>query len=251
MRLSGFNSAGQVALFTGFSGGNDPLSGVYLADGTGADLVAIEDAATPEGTRYFRSFFPESLSLNENGQLAFIAELSETVNGGFAGKGLFCYDPDAGLQQIARAGDMLDGGVITDLLYFGNGYSTTMALDSIFDGMNSDGEIAFSFLLADGRTGIAIWSNAGLGGDFNHDGSVDAADYVVWRKNPGGVYAPNDFNVWRARFGQTAGSRATGSESTNATVPEPSTQTIFVVATILKPGGPMLISCMTRRAWLR
>ncbi len=29
---------------------------------------------------------------------------------------------------------------------------------------------------------------ADLPGDFNHDGAVDAADYVVWRKNPGGIY---------------------------------------------------------------
>ena len=29
-----------------------------------------------------------------------------------------------------------------------------------------------------------------LPGDFNHDGTVDAADYVVWRKNPGGIYTP-------------------------------------------------------------
>ena len=34
-----------------------------------------------------------------------------------------------------------------------------------------------------------------LPGDFNRDGSVDAADYVVWRKNPGGIYTPDDYNV--------------------------------------------------------
>ena len=251
MRLSGFNSAGQVALFTGFLGGNDPLSGVYLADATGPELVAIEDAATPEGTRYFRSFLPESLSLNENGQLAFIAELSETVNGGSAGKGLFFYDPDAGLQQIARAGDMLDGGVITDLLYFGNGYSGTMALDTIFDGMNSDGEIAFSFLLADGRTGVAIWSNAGLDGDFNQRRQRRRRRLRRVVQEPRRNLRAERLQCVARHFGQTAGSGATGSKSTNATVPEPTTQTIFVVAMMLKPGGPMLISCMTQRAWLR
>ena len=34
--------------------------------------------------------------------------------------------------------------------------------------------------------GLAWSAVAGLPGDFNHDGTVDAADYVVWRKNPGG-----------------------------------------------------------------
>jgi T5SS/PEP-CTERM-associated repeat protein len=42
-----------------------------------------------------------------------------------------------------------------------------------------------------------------LPGDFNTDGAVDAADYVVWRKN-GGTQA--DFDLWRANFGRTADS---------------------------------------------
>jgi hypothetical protein len=54
-------------------------------------------------------------------------------------------------------------------------------------------------------------------GDFNGNGTVDAADYVVWRRNlnqpvtlpndptPGTVDT-NDYNVWRANFGASAGS---------------------------------------------
>ena len=34
--------------------------------------------------------------------------------------------------------------------------------------------------------------------DFNHDGVVDSADYVVWRKNNGGMYTASDFDLWRA-----------------------------------------------------
>jgi len=50
------------------------------------------------------------------------------------------------------------------------------------------------------------WANlAPIAGDFNHDGSVDAADYVVWRKF-GGFQA--SYGAWRANFGSPA---ATGS----------------------------------------
>jgi hypothetical protein len=54
----------------------------------------------------------------------------------------------------------------------------------------------------------------GLPGDFNDDGKVDAADYIVWRKNDGGTTAlPNDddlgtpiraehYTLWRAHFGE-------------------------------------------------
>lgn len=52
-------------------------------------------------------------------------------------------------------------------------------------------------------------------GDYNNDGTVNAADYVVWRKSNGqNVTLPNDstpgtvsaadYTVWRANFGQTA-----------------------------------------------
>jgi hypothetical protein len=45
-----------------------------------------------------------------------------------------------------------------------------------------------------------------LAGDFNGDGAVDAADYVIWRKGAGDRYTLADFNVWRAHFGQSSGS---------------------------------------------
>jgi hypothetical protein len=43
-------------------------------------------------------------------------------------------------------------------------------------------------------------------GDFNGDGSVDAADYVVWRSGLGTTYTQADYDVWRANFGKTIGS---------------------------------------------
>lgn len=68
-----------------------------------------------------------------------------------------------------------------------------------------------------------------LPGDYNQDGIVDAADYVLWRKfNNTATTLPNDstpgtdetdYHVWRAHFGEIAdgGSGA----SANAAVPEP------------------------------
>jgi hypothetical protein len=41
-----------------------------------------------------------------------------------------------------------------------------------------------------------------LGGDYNGDGKVDAADYVVWRKNAG---TPAEYNTWRTNFGSSGG----------------------------------------------
>jgi hypothetical protein len=45
----------------------------------------------------------------------------------------------------------------------------------------------------------------GVPGDYNGDGRVDAADYVVWRKNPGAHGGdPDGYNTWRSNFGRTA-----------------------------------------------
>ena len=62
-----------------------------------------------------------------------------------------------------------------------------------------------------------------LAGDFNFDGRVDTADYVVWRKNGG---TQQDYNLWRANFGRSSG--GTGASFTNS-VPEPCTSLALFV----------------------
>jgi T5SS/PEP-CTERM-associated repeat protein len=70
-----------------------------------------------------------------------------------------------------------------------------------------------------------------LRGDFNQDGTVDAADYVVWRKGLGATYTQDDYNTWQANFGATLGSGADASRSDHAIsplVPEPATVLLLV-----------------------
>ena len=49
-----------------------------------------------------------------------------------------------------------------------------------------------------------------LPGDYNRDGVVDAADYVVWRKGMGTTYTQGDYDVWRAHFGASLGRQRRG-----------------------------------------
>jgi hypothetical protein len=44
---------------------------------------------------------------------------------------------------------------------------------------------------------------AALEGDYNGDNVVDAADYVVWRKN--NINGQQGYNTWRANFDRTGG----------------------------------------------
>jgi probable HAF family extracellular repeat protein len=72
-----------------------------------------------------------------------------------------------------------------------------------------------------------------LPGDFNHDGTVDASDYVVWRKNPDGIYTSDDFNTWQANFGRSFSFIGSGSgASANAIVPEPAAGLLILIAVI-------------------
>jgi hypothetical protein len=97
-------------------------------------------------------------------------------------------------------------------------------------------------------------------GDYNNDGTVDAADYVVWRKTDA---TQAGFDVWRANFGALLGAGsaagggnvgATGSarlsppksagasaEHVSATIPEP------VSIALAAAGFAGWIACLRRR----
>jgi hypothetical protein len=66
-----------------------------------------------------------------------------------------------------------------------------------------------------------------LPGDFNHDNVVNAADYIAWRNDLGTTYIPYDYDIWRAHFGQTAGSGSNFPLET--AVPEPKTLALLLV----------------------
>jgi hypothetical protein len=68
-----------------------------------------------------------------------------------------------------------------------------------------------------------------LAGDFNGDGVVDAADYVVWRKSDG---TQADYDAWRTNYGAPAGAGigATETSASEVAIPEPSTLTLLMLA---------------------
>ena len=70
-----------------------------------------------------------------------------------------------------------------------------------------------------------------LNGDFNNDGQVDTADYIVWRKT--GIYGQQGYDAWRANFGKTIS--GSGSSTSTAAIPEPSSILLFVASLALIP----------------
>lgn len=86
------------------------------------------------------------------------------------------------------------------------------------------GNLAWRVMYSASNVSLAVV----LRGDFNFDGIVDAADYVVWRKGVGVAPTQDNYNLWRANFGQTAGSSS--GASANANVPEPTTLVMLIMA---------------------
>jgi hypothetical protein len=71
---------------------------------------------------------------------------------------------------------------------------------------------------------------APLQGDYNNNGTVDAADYVRWRDNPGAFGGDPGFTTWRTNFGKSAGAAA-GLGAAAAATPEPATLVMLMLLT--------------------
>lgn len=107
------------------------------------------------------------------------------------------------------------------------------------------GSISISYVGGDGND-VVLNLLAGLVGDYNADGRVDAADYVVWRDNLGGspdaiqnrridtiddLVGELDYQAWRANYGQTISSAATLEGNS---VPEPTTTWLALFAILIR-----------------
>jgi beta-glucanase (GH16 family) len=87
---------------------------------------------------------------------------------------------------------------------------------------------------------VRVWQRqTGLSGDYNLDGRVDAADYVVWRKSVGesgiglpadgsgnGTIDDADYQIWRRNFA----AEGTAIDDVSASVPEPCGAALVAVA---------------------
>jgi hypothetical protein len=90
-------------------------------------------------------------------------------------------------------------------------------------------------------TGILTVGPPILAGDYNNDGIVDSADYVVWKKNIGqpSQTLPNDttgvivgqaqYNLWRSNFGSTTAVPGSGAVEIARAIPEPSSVALLAL----------------------
>lgn len=200
---------------------------------TGGGVVELEGDLKP-GNSPANVTFGGSLEINMTAGLGI--ELGGTIKGAE-------YD-SLTIAGVASLSGTLTTSLINDFVpSAGQSFEILTAaggVDGTFDSVNLSALAGGLYLnLAYAPTAVTI-SVAGVLGDFNHNGTVDSADFVLWRKtlgqtgaalaadaNNSGSIDQGDYNIWRANFGVTAPAPGAGNVST---IPEPASFAIAIMA---------------------
>jgi hypothetical protein len=201
-----YTGLGTANFLANFSTGNGPAQITFGGKMTLAptSTLSIELGGNTIGSQYDSLFVTNQLSLAGTLAVSFI-------------------NPGAYLPAAGDSFTILHWASIV-------GAFSSQLLPSLPGGLTWDA----SQLYTSGKLSIA-----GLFGDYNLNGTVDAADYVLWRKtlnqSGSGLVADGDgdhqitqadFDIWRAHFGQSAG--GSGSMFGGA-IPEPASCTYVAV----------------------
>lgn len=194
-----FTGAGTTEFNGDLRPGNSPANvsfGGNVTIGPTAGLN-IELAGTTKGTQY------DSLTILGTAELG--GTLDVKLLGGF-------------VPAVGQSFDIVtaEGGI--------DGAFDSQVLPALSGGLRLD--VGYS-------ANVVTLSVGGIAGDYNLDGTVNAADFVVWRKSQnqtGAALAADgnhdnqidnaDYDVWRANFGLSA---VAGSAIHPAAIPEPAT----------------------------
>ncbi len=117
----------------------------------------------PEGNGTFATFERDgALAFNNAGQMVFEATLVGTPGGSADDRGLYFHDDSLGLRKIVRAGDALLGSTVSDFRFRGNYGSFDSPHGNVVSGFNNSGKVAYRFSLADGRSGVVLWTQSAV-----------------------------------------------------------------------------------------
>jgi hypothetical protein len=81
--------------------------------------------------------------------------------------------------------------------------------------------------MTDAALAINLAAIDSLPGDFNFDGTVDAADYTIWRNENLG---PEKYAEWKSHFGESSGDPSGGGQG--AAVPEPASAALAFISSL-------------------
>jgi hypothetical protein len=239
-------------------------------------FIAINDTYTVHGSA--SGPFPITVTLHISGSYGTVPAptFGNVLSNEFAHLEIGSFHPEATLNQfvidpfpadtlnptmaeVNQSGGSATGAPQTFPLDVQLSYTKMVSINDVFDmafGIQTTTTARATVTLTDASDVIsfslpeAVFLTSALGatfgapflaGDYNSNGVVDPADYVLWRKNNNtAVTLPNDatpgtdntdYDTWRAQFGQTAGSGS--GELANTAVPEPASYMFAVVVVML------------------
>jgi hypothetical protein len=112
----------------------------------------------------------------------------------------------------------------------GQSFTVLTAANVSATSLTLGGPDAGLFTLIKNPTSLVLQAlSAGIPGDYNGNGVVDTADYVVWRNGGSPDSSQAGYNLWRSRFGNTSGSGSNVGSAAGA-VPEPASALIAGLA---------------------
>jgi hypothetical protein len=143
------------------------------------------------------------------------------------------------LERAPEGGDTMD---FSETIDFGGVTARYVKLDILSNYNGRDFTDPFGDDLLQNFVGLSevqFFGTVTLAGDYNKDGTVDAADYTVWRTNFGltsnldadgnnnGVIDAADYVVWKDNVGNTAAAAQA------AAIPEPGTMLLCLLPSVL------------------
>ena len=229
--------------FSAHSGGSGYFLQAYQGFPEPLDATLLQTVAATPGTTYrfkgWSLFYPGYSggveTLDPNSPYGEVPSLTDTlfVMEFLNGSGTQIGSQTLDLRTVQMNDTTWREHVVTGLAPAG---TTQVRVGVRVDDVMTNVDIPFQTANFDDFSLIAV-----VAGDYNGDGNVDAADYVLWRNNVGttnplandligGTIGDAQYNQWRSHFGQTAGSGS--GTSAIAAVPEPTTLILFAAALV-------------------
>ncbi|MGL4513997.1 MAG: dockerin type I domain-containing protein [Lacipirellulaceae bacterium] len=260
--------ANQLIAFTDGLGGVQTLTGLlndnFPGGGgpAGGAPVKVVEYVLPAASSIGRINILTGNRNNSDGRVFASVVVRYSTNGGstFADLGYFQSDPSGAINRQSSPVSPFDPPQSTTFLGIFNDTNTTLLAGvtniefSFFSVSNTQGRLQDPYDGVNSFTGVddgfapafespLVWeidvlaSSASLGGDYNRDGRVNAADYTVWADalgaavtpgagadgNGNGVIDQSDYLVW-------AGSYGASSAASSLAVPEPMAPAIVFTA---------------------
>ncbi|HEX4415088.1 MAG TPA: dockerin type I domain-containing protein, partial [Lacipirellulaceae bacterium] len=227
-RLPGLFTNSNIGSGFGDMNGNGAIQASDIQGAAGTNTV--EDVLYSQGAKFRAQFDVNGDGLNDNRDLFALG--AAMVSEGATAAALTSYT-----NLLLKRADV-DGSGTADTADVAAMYSHFGAGVWLYD-MNVDGVVN----AADISTMITQEFRS-MPGDFNLDGKVDMADYVLWRNGSGtgtqyeqgdanldGHVDANDFAIWRSNFGfvRQALTAGAGSGIGGAAVPELATSTLMML----------------------